>query len=310
MNIQFQIANYELRIPVRVLPVGASVPVRRSPFAVRNFAAFTLIEVLVVVTLLSLIVVALMGVFTATQKAFRASVTQTDVLEGGRAAMDLITGDLKVMVPSQGYNNGAVNFNVTVANSTPLYQTLTASSQSRTNVLESFFILSRQNQTWTGTGYVVNTNSTTPINPLYRFSTNMNVAAGSPAALFYSFTNAVANNFSGMSHLLDGVVTLRVRAYDTNGYWMNNAWALANPNATNHISFLASAWGETGLNMFSNALPPVVEIEMDTLEDRTLQRAESRTGSLRTQYLAAQAGNLHVFRQRVSIPNSDPAAYQ
>jgi type II secretory pathway pseudopilin PulG len=294
------------------LKSGASTTFNLQPSTFNLAAAFTLIEVLVVVTLLSLIVVALMGVFTATQKAFRASVTQTDVLEGGRAAMDLITGDFKVMAPSQGYSNGAVNFNVTVAGSIPLYQTLTASSQSRTNVLESFFILSRQNQTWTGTGYVVNTNSTTPINPLYRFSTNMNVAAGSPAALFNSFSNTVAidlaaNNFSGMSHLLDGVVTLRVRAFDTNGVWINSAWNAANAN---NIAVLASAWGETGLNMFSNTLPPVVEIEMDTLEDRTLQRAESRTGILRTQYLAAQAGNLHVFRQRVSIPNSDPAAYQ
>jgi type II secretory pathway component PulJ len=44
--------------------------------------------VLVVVSLLSLIVLALMAVFNSTQRAFRASITQTDVLEGGRATMD------------------------------------------------------------------------------------------------------------------------------------------------------------------------------------------------------------------------------
>jgi hypothetical protein len=63
--------------------------------------------------------------------------------------------------------------------------------------------------------------------------------------------------------------------------------------------------------MFSNSLPASVEVEMATLEDRTLQRAES-FGSYQgeTNYLAGQAGKVHVFRQRVSIPNVDPSAYQ
>ena len=43
-----------------------------------------------------------MAVFNSTQTAFRASVTQTDVLEGGRAAMDMIAGDLREMAPSLG----------------------------------------------------------------------------------------------------------------------------------------------------------------------------------------------------------------
>jgi hypothetical protein len=54
-----------------------------------------------------------------------------------------------------------------------------------------------------------------------------------------------------------------------------------------------------------------VEIEMATLEDRTLQRAESRPfGALRDTYLQNQSGAVHVFRQRVPILNVDPAAYQ
>jgi hypothetical protein len=65
--------------------------------------------------------------------------------------------------------------------------------------------------------------------------------------------------------------------------------------------------------MFSNTLPASVEIEMATFEDRTLQRAES-FGSYQgaTNYLASpdQSGKVHVFRQRVSIPNVDPSAYQ
>ena len=78
----------------------ADLVIRHPSFVIR--CAFTLVEVMVVMALLSLIVIALMGVFSSTQAAFRASVTQTDVLEGGRAAMDLIAGDLRAMTPSLG----------------------------------------------------------------------------------------------------------------------------------------------------------------------------------------------------------------
>jgi prepilin-type N-terminal cleavage/methylation domain-containing protein len=293
---------------------GFRLVTRHSSLVTRS--AFTLVEVLIVVTLLSLIVVALMGVFTSTQKAFRASLTQTDVLESGRAAMDLITGDLKAMSPSLDYSNGAVNFYAnTNLNYAPLFQTLIASVQSRTNVLETFFILSRANQTWTGTGYVVDTSPTSGVNPLYRFSMSTNVAAANPGWLLYFFTNAVANNnFSGMSRLMDGVVTLRLHAYDNNGYWMTNTYSFAGGQiiTNKNVQFLLpSALGEIGIKMFSNALPPVVEVEMATLEDRTLQRAEARpVGAVRDQYLQAQAANVHVFRQRVAVPNANSAAYQ
>jgi prepilin-type N-terminal cleavage/methylation domain-containing protein len=294
----------------------AAVPSTLDP---RPSTGFTLIEVMVVVVLLSLIVIALMGVFNSTQAAFRASITQTDVLEGGRAAVDMITQDLKEMSPSLGFNNGAVNFFATNnPNYSPLLQSLVGVSNpviQRTNVLENFFILSRENQTWTGTGYVVDTSPTASgINPLYRFSMTMPVSAfNSPAALYTNFITISAlpnlQSNTNMHRLMDGVVTLRVRAYDLNGLWMNSAWPFfANAN-TNNIRFFPQIFGETGFYMFGSKLPASVEIEMATLEDRTLQRAESLGSANQSNYLAQQAGKVHVFRQRVAIPNVDSAAY-
>ena len=293
--------------------------VTRHPSPVTR-SAFTLIEVLVAVTLLSLIVVALMAVFNSTQAAFRAGVTQADILEGGRATMDLIAQDLKEMTPSDGVSNvstGAVNFYVAVASSPgPLVQALTASSRSRTNVLETIFILSRDNQTWTGTGYVVDTLATASINPLYRFSPTDLPARPDPWQIY---TNFIANsalpisqNNTNMSHLMDGVVDFRVRAFDNNGHWMTNTLNFDGGQITTNknVLFLPTAFGETGFAMFSNTLPASVEIDMATLEDRTLQRAESLPAGRRTLYLQGQAGNVHVFRQSVSIPNVDPSAYQ
>jgi type II secretory pathway pseudopilin PulG len=295
-------------------------------FGIRNDNAFSLVEVLVVVTLLSLIVLALMAVFNTTQRAFRASITQTDVLESGRAAMDLITTDLRQMSPSAGVSNslvavlnGFVPVNFYASNNfnlQPLVQTMTASlnNPQRTNVLENFFILSRENQTWTGTGYVVDPNSTNFVNPLYRFSISTNVQAASPAVLYTNFANRVFNaNFNGMSHLMDGVVHLTVRAYDPNGYWMTNTYNFADEqiSTNNNVLFAFPSLGEVGFYMFSNTLPASVEIQLGALEDRTLQRAESLGNSLtRSNYLALQSGKLHIFRQRVMIPNVDPTAYQ
>jgi len=290
-------------------------------------AAFTLVEVLVVVVLMSFIILALMAVFNSTQSAFRASITQTDVLEGGRSAMGLIKSDLETMAPSFGISDnavGAVNFSTAVVTgtNTPLVQSLAGSGYLRTNVLEEFFILTRQNTTWTGVGYVVNTASANPINPLYRFSMSTNVlAAAGPAALYNNFMNAVSSyaawtNTSIMSHLMDGVVDLRVRAYDTKGgwMWMTTNVVVNNVMVTNVWAYptFPFIWGEPSVfYMLSNALPASVEIQLGVLEDRTLQRAESIPDSnTRSNYLAQHAGQVHLFRQRIPIRNVDPSAYQ
>ena len=55
-----------------------------------------------------------------------------------------------------------------------------------------------------------------------------------------------------------------------------------------------------------------MELDLGVLEDRTLSRASSfglSTPGNYTNYLALQAGKVHLFRQRVTIPNADPAAY-
>jgi prepilin-type N-terminal cleavage/methylation domain-containing protein len=292
---------------------------------------FTLVEVMVVIVLLSLIVLALMAVFNSTQTAFRASVTQAGVLEDGRATMDLIASDLRAMAPSDGsYRivngvpaSGAVNFYAAVMNyaspPSPLFQPMVGGNSTRANVLETFFILSRGNAngvpTWYGVGYAVGTNAPSgSLYPLYRFATNHPVAAGDPALIFTRDFAGFLTNLTSGSHLMDGVVSLTVLPSDPNGYGMTSLYQVEDDEwVTNrNVLFLQPLYGQTGFIMFSNTLPAAVQIEMGVLEDRALQRAESLSGSLLAQsnYLAGCAGQVHVFRQRVSIPNVDPAAYQ
>jgi len=316
-------------IPKRVTPHASRLTFHVSRFTppVSRFTrhAFTLVEILVVVVLLSFIILALMTVFNATQTAFRASITQTDVMEGGRSAMGLIKSDLESMTPSFGTNYGAVNFYVNTnswqyqSNSLPLVQTLigSISGAQRTNVLENFFVLTRQNTTWTGVGYFVDTTSTNFLNPLYRFSISTNMMAKNarniPAILYANFINTFLNPpFTNMSHLMDGVVHLTVRAYDPNGYWMTNGYPFGYTNYARNVWFSPPTLGEVGFYMYSNTLPAAVQVELGVLEDRTVQRAESLAGSPLAQanYLAQQAGKVHLFRQRIPIRNVDPSAYQ
>jgi type II secretory pathway pseudopilin PulG len=285
--------------------------------------AFTLVEILVVVVLMSLIVLALMAVFSSTQAAFRASLTQTDVLEGGRSVMALIKSDLEPMTPSfLNETNLVPNFYAEVSSS--FTQPLTGSSASRTNVMEDIFFITRENQTWKGVGYFVRSNlfvsgmvgapGVGAPGVLYRFETNNSIAqfAWNPGAMFTTYNQARAGNMSnnptnGISRILDGVMAFKVRAFNINGFWITNYVGNVNILATN------TANGEVAWYSFSsNALPVSVEVELGILEDRALQRVESLGGSFPTQtnYLAQQAGKVHLFRQRFPIRNVDPWAYR
>jgi hypothetical protein len=292
-------------------------------------AAFSLVELLLVMTLLSLIVFALMAVFNSTQKAFRASVTQTDVLEGSRAAVELIASDLRGLTPSGGVSNGPVNFSV-LANGNysaaylPLLQNLPGGSPQRTNLLNYFFMLGRENTKWIGIGYVVDNTNASNLYPLYRFYAETNIQAD-PLSLFANFFNAVKfSEWTNMSHVIDGVVQLTVRAQDLQGRPINDYYQ-PYTNALN-TQFLSPTtvppaspgYGEAQIYMYSNTVPASVELELGVMEDAAIARAESLPNNApglppndaRTQFLEKQSGRVHLFRQRVTIPNVDPTAYQ
>ena len=290
-------------------------------------SGFTLMEVMVSMGLLSLIVIVLMTVFSNTQSAFRAGVTQTDVMANGRATMDMIAADARLLTPSHdvftnlaGYH-GAVNlYNGTHGY---LYQGLPATGSSRTNVIQTLFLLSKENTRWRGIGYAVDINNTHSIFPLYRFYEETNLDSN-PGTLYTNFLNSLVfpiTNTTVWSHLMDGVVHLVVRAYDTNGFWLanSNSYAVGQAPFIRNTVFYGQfpgvypSYGEESFIMYSNALPASVEIQLGVLEDTAIRRLESLVnanyGSY-TNYLSQQANRVQIFRQRVSVPNCDPSAYQ
>src|SRR4051812_2198799 len=121
----------------------------------RAARAFSVTEMMVAVALMGLIVVVLYNVFNQTQRALRASVNQVDVLESGRAAMEVISRDLVglgAFTPANGTNLAVELLPDPIPatiqediNGAPL----------RTNILQDIFFLSRLNKEWIGTGYRV-----------------------------------------------------------------------------------------------------------------------------------------------------------
>jgi len=269
----------------------------------RACSAFSLIEIMVVVSLMTVIVLGLMAMFGQTQRAFRSSMTQVDVLATGRATMDLLARELEQITPSYGAHT--TNFYVTRANFTPpaLIQPLpgTTPTETRTNVLEEFFFLTRENQQWTGTGYLVS-RPNEGVGTLYRFHTN------APATAIGNLSSYFKNSaLTNLNRIADGVVHLRVRAYDTNGY------ALLPINSRSNITvrFDNGVPGNYFYFFTNNAVPAYLDVELGILEERTLERVRSiGNQTAKRTFLENHAGQVHLFRQRVPVRNVDPTAYQ
>lgn len=274
---------------------------------------FSLIEILVVVALLSIIILGLLMMFNQTQKAFRTGLAQVDVLESGRAATEMLARELAQMTPAHAPRSNRVNYGVNfyvgvpnMAGYVPLRQPLrdnASPEEVRLNLLQEVFFLSQYNRTWAGVGYLV-TPRNDGVAALYRYY-GTNSFGQDPGLLYSTFLSTPLTN---MSRIIDGVVHFKVRAFDTNGVWIN--FDHPRPGVTNILA-QQFAFGEArDLRFYSNAVPAFVEFELGVLENRVLERARSIPVAARRAYLEKQASRVHLFRMRVPIRNVDPSAYQ
>lgn len=232
---------------------GRAVPTpfreRTRKLAIGN--AFSLVEILVAVALLSFIVLGLVAMFGQTQRALKQSTTDVGLQETGRTVADEIAREMAELKPANV--STAANFYVEIPQpgeaiyASPLLQGLpgTASPpQLRTNYLEPFFFLTHPNQawpdrSWVATGYYVvpdnplgNGGNAVGIGTLYRYCATNSVTDPtgatrlvSPTLLYYDFLNSLATlqtNVTFMrgalTHMADGIVHLRVRPFAMNGF--------------------------------------------------------------------------------------------
>jgi type II secretory pathway pseudopilin PulG len=282
--------------------------------------AFSLIEILVVVALLAFIILGLVAMFDQTKRAFTKGMTQVDVLEAGRAAIEILSRDVSQMYPAP-YDSNAVTFYAEIAQFPPLWQPLPGNNpEQRRNLLEEMFFLTRETNSWKGIGYWVGATDTgnLPVaanngwGTLYRFQTNTTFRGlvAQPWQLYRAYNN-FGQRTQRMNRIIDGVVHFKVRAYDPRGVWITNSLAATNSDIR-PIELSTFATNEVEFYRFTNnAVPAFVELELGVLEERTLARVRSiPDATARRNYLKDQAGRVHIFRTRIPIRNVDPSAYQ
>lgn len=297
--------------------------------------AFSLVEILVVIALLSFIVFGLLAMFTQTQRAFRTGLTQSDVLESGRLVTDMIVREIEQTAPA---NQTGMNFYASMPYNNairPFLQALPGNPAPlrRTNLLHDIFFVAQRNQDLVGIGYFVRVNNPTNgalnlsrfgAGTLYRFEmqTNAMIYSSYPRRMDLvdhmrdQFNQAKLSEFRA-TKVADGVVHFLVRAFDTNGLRiLENRF----PEGSYPIAAYTDEFdsnpnliaGEIEVYEFSsNAVPATVELELGILEDRAWQQFRAQpTFTAQSNFLFNAAGRVHVFRQRIPIRNVDPVAYQ
>ena len=269
---------------------------------------FSLIEIMVAVGLLAVIILGLLAMFYHVQRAFRAGVTQSDVMEGGRATMGMMTRELQeatatripfttnlIALPSVG----TAVWGESSAQDLP-------SGKERKNFLQDIGFLMQVNGNWKGISYRIENKGNGGVGTLYRMEESLpyesNPYAASNALYTFSqqFFSANLQNNTNYHRILDGVVHLYVNAYDTNGWLYSSAWLQNSGYAfTNHNDPSPVYVGYTNVVM-----PAYLDVELGVLEPSVTERfrASLEVGGAASQnYLRRQVGRTHLFRQRISI---------
>jgi prepilin-type N-terminal cleavage/methylation domain-containing protein len=308
--------------------------IARESFSRRSrlsaLAGFSLLEVMLAVAIMGVIVASLYAVFNQTQRALRSNVDQVDVLEGGRATMELIMRELADMSAS-GYV-GEMNFSAGIppllsesggavaktirryyavsresdypkdlAGFRPSYQGLSM-QQNRTNLLQEAYWFRRVGNVHQGKSLRV-INARNGIGTLARYEFAITNPPRHRLDLFSNVALAAATNYAQM---LDGVIHLRFTTYDQNGFpilpapWNTNIyWGIDRTNEP-------AAPTETRVQFLSNALPAFVEVELGVIEPTALTRfrAFPAESAFARDFLSNRVGQVHLFRQRVPIRQS------
>lgn len=306
-------------------------------------AGFSLIEVMVAIGLLTFIIVGLLMMFQQTQRAFRAGMTQTDLLESGRSLMDMMRTEIQQAAPTHypGFPVQGVNFYTRLSTNwaSPLIQDLPGLSNPRprrTNVIQDFYFITKQNQDWIATGYkVLFDDPNGYVGTLYRFSmTNPfrrgPFIVGDPRPL--PMRGWLWTNTANASRIAEGVVHFRIRPYAQNGFPMfwngfsTNVFYRTNSTFPG-VQVVQQGWVVADVNapdfyrecyLFRDAMPAAVELEIGLLEQKVYQRYKSipvavgvpPSQSPGFRYLNDRVAQIHVFRERIPLPNADLTVYK
>lgn len=297
-------------------------------------SAFTVLELLLSVAIMTVIIIGLYTVFDQTQKALRGTVSQVDVLESIRATSDLVGRDLEGIsyVPLPNYTNLYVA-NSSIASGVTLNGL--GGNALFTTVFQDIFFHRRFGQEWTAVGYWVgpltNRNVTPPIHVgrLYRFSTNVTPGQvrlmGGQENKPWKDRNPLLDAFISdpirySAPVMDGVVHFRLIAYAESGVPLFGTNLIGVEQNFDQVrpqlpanAMLAADDRDPFLSvpyLFSHLSYPqgvsALEIEIGVLEPQVLRQFEAIASAQPNEaikFLARNAGKVHLFRQRIPVRN-------
>jgi prepilin-type N-terminal cleavage/methylation domain-containing protein len=259
----------------------------------------SLLEMLVAVSLLAVIILGLLAMFNQTQKTLHRGIAQVDVLESGRAVMQLLTRELEEMTaPPPPFTNFIARDPRLVADflklPIPGYGDVPI-------MLQGVAFLSSFNDEWTATYYgFTDTSRAEGVGTLYRRT--VSAPAGSLGNLSPDAWNQVVDLLAkpnlNYHRVADGIVHLRLLAYNPDGGVITtNADLTAAPGAI--------------VQYFYTNLPAHVDVELGILEPKSLERFRSISDpNAKVAYLRNHPAEIHFFRQRVPIRAHNPDTYQ
>ena len=250
----------------------------------------TLLEIMVAVSLLSLIVLTLYNMFDRTQKALRGTRNQTDIAEAGRAGLETLVREIQQMRAMSSTNPYFFNLYVDnrfSGNSLIISNTTTPL---QTNLLVETFFHTFSPQAsptnWAGIGYRVASSADPRYAPangvgtLYRFVTN-SARPSSDLLLNYLYaTNAAATNLGYFQRVCDGVIHFNLKFY-LNGSPTNNAYPFS---------------------VQDTQLVSHVEIELGIIPPTLLDQAKAfPMAADQMNFLSTKGDKVQMFRQLVPI---------
>ncbi len=264
-----------------------------SPLA--SCAGMSLIEIMVAVLLLTVIMLGLFSAFYQTQRALKLSTSQTDVLEGGRSTLALLSREIEEVTASEQADGvNLLTYTPPGAVSLPLPGGTNFNSS-----LEDFFFLTLKNDTWTGKGYFLTVKGE-GVGSLYRFAVTNDPTVPTNLVTFYNaYTRAVPGD-TNVGRVADGIVHLALHAFDTRGI----EYAPGLPYATNNSGNIGVWPG--GFGFTNQMLPAFLDLELGMVDVQTYRQFKllsSNSPALGVNFLQNQAGKVYLFRERIPIRN-------
>jgi type II secretory pathway pseudopilin PulG len=302
----------------------------------RGLRAFTVVELMLAVSIMGVIVFALFSVFNQTQRALRATETSGDVSEKARAIVEMISRELEQAQPTFRSYRGIQEINLMGGYEYPprMIGSDRTDITPRTNFLQNIFFYNSYTNAWRGIGYRV-VNVTNGVGQLVRFETNLFGHRPLTNQLSNAFVSEPITNAS-YHQVADGVIHLAFIPYDSQGYrlgydttnrqpgiysiYRGNASLKNMGNKFSDINILtnanvlltqgyptAPAWVYPYVTTFafkSNAVPAYIDLEFGLLEPETLRQYYTMLqdqNANAANFLARQINKVHLFRQRIPI---------